>query len=83
VDREQRVRKFTLDNESPIQGEEPDAPACCGSSLRTKKARPRYPRRAFSSDRLPAYVRQHTRSKPNDQSSQASPKRANVSPRPY
>jgi hypothetical protein len=26
VDREQRVRKFTLDNESPIQGEEPNAP---------------------------------------------------------
>jgi hypothetical protein len=25
VDREQRVRKFTLDNESPIQGEEPQS----------------------------------------------------------
>jgi hypothetical protein len=25
VDREQRVRKFTLDNESPIQGQEPQS----------------------------------------------------------
>ncbi len=27
MDREQRVRKFTLDKESPIQGEEPQHPA--------------------------------------------------------